>query len=551
MSRIDPPTEAQWNELRADKSISTARKAAEQEYRDLTTDQLRSLRIRAKTDLYFLAKGILGYELLSPRLHGSLCRWLEKTRGEQYRLLMLPRGHYKSTVSTISESIQTALPDLVGDQPYPWSLGPDVKLLLAHETRESASRFLFEIAEAFLRKPLMLALFSDLVPNRREHRINKWELDLPCVGARDKEPTFDTIGAGAAAQGRHYNRIKLDDLMGEAARDSDTVMKTLLLWFDNVNSLLTRPRFDGWDLVGTRWSFKDTYSHAMEIYGLHLDNSMIRCFDHNEFEPGVLAAYARGAVEHDRPIFPEEFTMEFLNRIKKNPRVYAAQYANNPRESGLNEFEPGWLKFYNRSDYLLYIFEGDRTRKVNVWNLDRCILLDPSMGESKESDESGFVVTGTDVDGNIYILETVKERLKPPELIDKLFELHAKWRPRVVSIEDVVFSGVFAFWFEDKCRELSIFPNVHRYKPGSKRSKRARILGMGNYFASGQVYMAEDMHQFREEYEWFGIVDSEHLLDAFAQGPEVWQFTQSLEEAIDAERLVQNLMHQRDATTGY
>jgi phage terminase large subunit-like protein len=546
-----PPSEALWSELADDEAVSKARKAAEQEYRDLTTDQLKALRIRAKKDLYFLAYGILGYDLASPRLHGSLCRWTERTRGTQYRLLLLPRGHYKSTFCTISESIQTALPDLLGDQPYPWNLGSDVKLLLGHENRESASRFLFEIGEAFLRKPLMLALFPELVPNRREHRINKWEIELP-RSSHHKEPTFDTIGAGGAAQGRHYNRLKLDDLIGEAARDSGVVMERIITWFDNVNSLLTRPRFDGWDLVGTRWSFKDVYSHAMEMYGIDEPNSIIRCFEPNEFEPGALSVYARGALENGVPTFPEEFTVDWLNRIRKNPRVYAAQYANNPRESGLNEFDISWLKYYNKvGDHHLTVFEGDATRKVNVWDLDRCILVDPSMGERNDSDESGMIVTGTDQSGNIYILETIKARMKPPELIEKIFDLHFKWRPRVVSIEDVVFSGIFAYWFEEKCRDINVFPNVFRYKPGSKRSKRARILGMANYFANGQVYLSEGMNQFRDEYEWFGISDSEHLLDAFAQGPESWRFTKPVEDAFAEEDLVRKIIDQRDAITGY
>lgn len=542
--------EGPWIDLRDDSATSDARRQAEHQYRDLTSDEIKTLRRRAKVDLFFLCYGPLGYDLMSPKLHGHLARWVERTRGIQYRLELLPRGHYKSTELTIGESIQTALPDETGDQPYPWNLGPNVKLLLAHENRESASRFLFEIAEAFLRKPLMLALYPDLVPNRREHRINKWELELP-RSSHSKEPTFDTIGAGGAAQGRHYNRLKLDDLIGEDARESNIVMGRTIDWFDNVNSLLTRPRYDGWDLTGTRWSHKDVYSHAMEVYGVDEEESFIKCFDPDEFDPGVLAVYARGAVENGRPIFPEEFTLDWLARIKKNPRVYAAQYANNPKESGLNEFNPSWLKYYNALDYGAVVFDGTQSKIVNFWDMDRAILIDPSMGERDESDESGIIVTGTDHNGNIYILETVKEILKPPDLIQKVFDLHFKWKPRVWSIESVVFSGVFAYWFREKCRDLQTFPTIEEYKPGSKRTKRARILGMANYFANGQVYLQESMTDFIHEYEWFGVTDSEHLLDAFAQGPEVWRFIKPREEAQREEDLVKKVISQRDSTTGY
>lgn len=544
------PTEEDFYDLGDPEAISQARHQAEDTYRDLGSVEVDDLRRRAKTDLFFFSYGILGYDLLSPRLHGHLCRWLERTRSTQYRILLLPRGHYKSTVLTISGSVQMALPNDAGVQDHPWSLGTDLKLLLAHENRESASRFLYEVSEAFLRKPLMLALFPECIPDRRRQRINKWELELP-RNTHSKEPTFDTIGAGGAAQGRHYNRLVLDDLVGEAARESTTVMNTVLNWFDNATSLLTRPKMDGFDLIGTRWSYKDVYEHAMEMYGVDKDLSVMRCMSEGDVPDGIAAAYLRGAEEKGEPIFPEEFPPEFLERLKKNPMVYAAQYANNPLESGLTEFDAGWLKYYNKRGSYIYIFDGEGTRRQDIYDLDRVILIDPSMGERNESDESGLVVTGTDERGNIYLLETIKKRLKPPDLMDALFGLYFKWSPRCISFEDVVFSGLFAYWFEEKCREMKVSPSIYRYKPGGKRSKKARILGMGNYFADGRVFIDEDMEQFKQEYQWFGITDSEHLLDAFAQGPEVWRYTKTREEAEKAEKRVKALIDQRSSLTGY
>ena len=132
-----------------------------------------------------------------------------------------------------------------------------------------------------------------------------------------------------------------------------------------------------------------------------------------------------------------------------------------------------------------------------------------------------------------------------------MFGLYFKWSPRMISFEDVAFSGLFAYWFDEKCREMGVSPSIFRYKPGGKRSKRARILGMANYFADGRVYIDESMIKFRQEYEWFGITDSEHLLDAFAQGPEVWRYTRSREEAEKAEKRVKEIIDQRSALTGY
>jgi hypothetical protein len=551
MSNIIVPGQAEWDDLTDDARVSKDRAAAEKAHRDLTMDQVKHLRKKAKDDLFFLAYGVLGYELMSPKLHGHLSSWLKSTRNEQYRLLLLPRGHYKSTIKTISESVQMALPNDDGIvEEHPWCLGPDIKLLLSHENRESASRFLFEIAEAFLKKPMMLALFPECIPSKRHQRINKWELELPRA-AHHKEPTFDTIGAGGAAQGRHYSHIIMDDIIGEAARDSDTVMRTVLMWFDNVNSLLTRIKFDGWDLVGTRWSFKDVYSHAMDVYGVKKSRSVIRCMNPEEVDDGVVAAYLRGNIENGEPTFPEEFDMDFYTRMRKNPKVYAAQYANNPKEGGLNEFDPEWLKFYNFNYPYVYTFEGNRKSKIDIGTLDRVIMVDPSMGENDKSDESAVLVCGMDEERRIFVLECIKEIIRPPDLINLIFSLHSKWRPRLVSFESVAFSGLFGYWFKDKCEQLGKYPSVYDYKPGGKRSKLARVRGLAPYFSSGQIYIQEGMHQFRDEYEWFGVTNSDHILDALAQGPEIWTpgtTERQHRENIEAER---QIIEMRSAVTGY
>jgi hypothetical protein len=271
----------------------------------------------------------------------------------------------------------------------------------------------------------------------------------------------------------------------------------------------------------------------------------------DEVPDGVITAYLRGNIEKGDVVFPEEFDVEFFNRMRKNPRVYAAQYANNPKESGLTEFSPSWLKFYNLNEPYAFVFEGERTRKVDIWSMDRLIFVDPSMGESDKSDETGIIVTGTDANKNIYILECIKERIKPPELMDLLFSLYSKWRPRLISIEKVAFSGLLSYWFRDKCNDLGVYPTIHEYLPGSNRSKLARIKGLAPFFASGQIYMLEGMHALRDEYEWFGVTNSDHLLDALAQGPELWNPGQENRDMMDNYEAEQEILAQRSSTTGY
>lgn len=554
MPRFDPvfeyDTGPELKDLLDDKKLTERRKAADERFKGLSDAQIEGLRRRCKHDLFFLCAGPLEYDLLSPRLHGNLAGWIQRTEGWQNRMFLLPRDHYKSTIITIGDGVRMALP--VEAQTHPYSLGPNVKILIGHEVRETAAKFLYEITAAFTRKELLMFLFPECIPSRREHRVNKWELELPRQ-EHHKEATFSTIGAGGSAQGGHYHWLKLDDLVGEEARDSETVMKRILQWFDNVNSLLTRLILDGWDLVGTRWAYSDVYSHAIERYGIHVEDSVLNCIpdrDIEKYPDGLLKIYGRGAIEAGVPIFPEEFPLDKLNVLRKNRLVWAAQYANNPLESGLNEFV--WpLKSYNvTTNNDLVVFTGQTSKRIRLRELDIVILCDPSMGETAKADESGIIVTGVDDKFNVYILETIKKRLRPPEFVDQLIRLNMKYRPRAVAIEEVNFSAIFKYWLQEKARTLSIHLPIRTYKPGSKRSKDARIRGVAHLFAAGQVYIAESMHDFRDEYDQFPMTKSKHLLDAFSQGPEFWQRGVSQEDIDHVEEAVEQIQD-RSALTGY
>ncbi len=544
-----------FGDLFDEASITVARRNAEHKARDWSSDDVAMLRRKCKNDLFFLARGPLEYTRLSPKFHGDLTGWMARTRNEQYKMTLLARGHYKSTLKTIAESIQMTLPNDVGILEHPFCLGTNATILISHEVRERAADFLFEIAAAFTRKPGMLALFPECIPNKNLQRINKWQLELPRT-EHPKEATFNTIGAGGAAQGGHFNWLMLDDLIGEKARDSETIMRTNLNWFDNINSLLGASDFeiDGWDLIGTRWAYNDTYSHAMERYGINLETSVLNCIGPKEIEKfggGLLTVYARGAIENNQPVFGEQFTLAKLAVLRKNRLVWAAQYANNPSESGLNEF-PWRLKFYNMdARENIVVFTGDGSFRRTKSELDICILTDPSMGETTHADETGIMVVGVDHKFNIFILETIKKRLLPPAYVDELFRLHFKYNPRVITIEEVNFSAIYKYWIEEKSNNMGVHPPIRPYKPGNTRSKPARIRGLSHLFSAGQVYCHEQMHDFRDEYEQFPMGKSEHLLDALAQGPEFWRKGLSRAELDHQQDVVNELIDERSELTGY
>lgn len=507
-------------------------KVAEKKFEGLSTDEYNHLRRMAKVNLFFLATGVLGYNKLSPNLHGHLCRWMYDTRERQFREILLPRGHYKSTIATISDSVQIILPDVSGVAEWPRNLGTNCRLLICHETHDSAARFLYSVQSHFMSNPTLMGLFPECVPNPRKHRINRYELELPRTEIWS-EPTIDTMGVGGRNQGRHYNYIKFDDLIGDKARDSATEMQAAKDWFDNVQSFFSTFAKDKFDLIGTRWAFDDLYSHVHKNYG------------------DLLTKYIRGVEERDpktgerRTIFPEEFPIEKLQILRLNRKVFSAQYANDPAE-GASEFDQSWKRFYNWYGVNRVVLnKGEEKEIINCRDLDIVTLIDPAM-----QGNAGFIVTGVDHKNRVFVLDAQKREWKPPELVDLLFKSVMRWQPRVVGIENVLFSGLFQHWLDREMSVRGIRFAIVPLKTGNKQ-KEARVRGLANYFSAGQIYFNLGQQDLIEEFDTFGASEDIHMLDALAYGPELWKPGLSPDKWKKYKEAELNLLKGRDVHTGY
>lgn len=507
-----------------------ALRTAEKQAAAFTEDHRRLLRIKAKTDLFFLATGVLGYDKLSKNLHGHLCTWLRETSLQaQFRLVLLPRSHYKSTIVTITDSIQIALPDDTGNQPYPRNLGPDVRILVAHEGDIHAARFLVSITDHFRLNPSMLMLFPECVPGKAQ-RMNQKELELP----RNKiwsEPTFDVMGVGTKSQGRHYNQLKLDDIFGEEARDSESVRKKTIMWFDNIQAFFVTPKTDKLDISGTRWRFDDVYGHAMDAYG----KSLYR--------------YIRGAEENGKPIFPEEHTSDSFRILKKNPLVWYPQFMNNPA-AGQAEIPEEYIRYYQPvPSKPTKLFAQSPTGDVvsDIWEMDRLIFIDPAT-----KGDSGIVVTGTTSarKHQIFVLEAIQDSFSPERLVEKIFYLVNRWNPRLVVIEEVLFSIVYQPWL---IREQTIRGRRFRIEGARtlQKSKEDRVRGLVNYFANGQIFLDKSQAELVRQIREFGLTADYHMLDAMAYGPRYWRTATDPRESEKRKEAVELLHQQRDPITGY
>lgn len=495
--------------------------------RAFSPEDIATMRERGKKDLYFFAKAILGYNLLTPRAHGALCRFIVQTdRVHDRRLLLQARGHLKSTIFTISDTIRLLACD------------PEERILLAAVTAHKAERFLQEIKNHFERNPLLRLCYPEIIPP--DTAKTKWstkEILIPREGYW-REPSIDTIGVGGAAESAHYTRIKVDDPIGEAEIRSDLEMESAIEWVSGLESLLVSPAHQI-DVIGNRKRLDDVYGFLMDFYGGKEKPVDIGPYAQ---KMGRIAVFRREAIEAGEPIFPEGgFTKEFFDHLRSNaPERYAAQYANDPRIAGATVFDADDLRYFtlveDREDGKLEGAEVVFSRKgpegndvetsIDVFkDLDVIAVCDPALSKTKKSCLQAILVLGKEKTGltpRIFCLEAHVARYTPTDMIDLLLAMDKKWNTRTISVEKYGYQAVIEYWLEEKTqREHRFMPSLSMYPPkgagASDRHKEDRIRGLQPLTRNHQIYVLPSQTELIEEFRFYPLGKHRDGLDAFAQ----------------------------------
>ena len=291
-----------------------------------TTLQARweALRWLAQHNLYFLCKGILGFDEavhpegrgLSLAFHGPLCRELDGLDLAYGRRVDLwPRGHLKSHIGTIGKGIQWYLQD------------HDVRILLAGASVDGPVKNLRAIKGQFDRNPLLHWLFPECIPDKKQLWATE-EIVLPRLSNRH-EATFKCTGVGSHITGHHVNAMIKDDLIDEKHRDSVALMSEAIDWHVLSKNLLDSLATGVDWLIGTRQAVQDVYSWVTA--------------NEPEFTVRTIAQLQpEGTL-----VWPERDTVDaVLEYRKKSPALFACARQNNPRDASLVAFASEWLQYY-------------------------------------------------------------------------------------------------------------------------------------------------------------------------------------------------------------
>lgn len=387
----------------------------------------------------------------------------------------LPRGHLKSHIVTKGWAIQQFLRN------------PEIRILIVNATEENAVKFMRTVERHIGKGSILEKLYGSFetsVWNQNEFIIRQRTTILDA-------PTMMAAGLQKTLTSQHYDVIIADDLVEpDNSRTKEQREKVYDFYLSLFDLLEPQGRIV---VIGTRYHQDDLYARILDENALHKNWSV----------------FVRSCYNPDGSIlFPEKFTQTQLDDIKKKSFYhFSTQYLNNPIDPENADFKSSQVKYYDPTT----------PHPTSLY-----LTVDPAISLSRDADYSGCVVAGQYQDRRIRVVDCLRRRMVPSELVECIFELVMKWRLHRVGIETFAFQKTLKYELQRKQRETGIFFSIdelgkkHSGHGEAILSKEARIRRLQPYFEQGLVEIRSDMQDLRDELLSFPRGKHDDLIDALS-----------------------------------
>ncbi len=459
------------------------------------------LRREGRENLYFFAKGILGFDWLDPGIHLPLCRILQDQKNTRVKVV-LPRGWLKTTVCSCAYPLWRAVRD------------PNVRVLLVQNTFTNACAKLGRIKAVVERNALFRALFPEVLPDSS----CTWKQESLCL-KRPRgydESTFEAAGTRTQVTSRHYNVIieddtvapEREDLSEESIAPGEDDIEKAIGWHKLALPLLETPMSDQRIVVGTRWAERDLLGWI------------------DEEEKGEYLSYERAALEDEqgRPSYdgespyPRRFPTRIVHQIRASlgEYLFSALYMNSPMSGSDMVFKPSWIRYYDQEPRDLAVYTT--------------VDLAGDPGSSSGKCANAIVTTGKHlVTGRIYVLDVWRKRANPGEVIQELFSHVRRWHPIRVGIESVGYQSTMLYWVRERMQKEKLWFSVEGILHG-RTSKDARALGLQPLVENGVLLFRPCQTEAVQEFVSYPYGAYRDIIDTLSMQLKMWQMTVSVEE---------------------
>lgn len=436
-------------------------------------NQQDTIRIQAKKKLVLksfwdFCIEVLDYQNLND-FHFELCSFTQRWQRKK-RLVLLPRGHLKSTIVTVAYSL--------------WRLAQDqtIRILISNATAPMAEAFLRQIKAHIQYNKRFIELFGNL--HKQSEKWSDGAIRLSQAEAyKAKENTVTAFGIGGSLVSQHYDLMIFDDLVNRDNTHTQERIADVKTFYQDAQDLVDDPMKTEQIMIGTRW-------HEGDLYGDILDPENPERIDWKVMKREAIEGdyqilkndKGRYEIEGGTVIY-DKFPRIALNKLinSKGLSNFSAQYLNDPVPADQATFKHEF-KYYEPED-------------IKGWEFNNFIAVDPAFFDPAavkkgDPDYTAFVVVRVNYVNDWYVVDCVNERMSPDEIINMMFELDTKYKPKTIGLETTSFQKILGYTTRAKMKEKNHFlPITELSHAGrSAQSKFDRIQGLEPRYATGTIF---------------------------------------------------------------
>lgn len=320
-----------------------------------------------------------------------------------------------------------------------------------------------------------------------------------------------SVGGSATGEGGNY--LIVDDPINATEQMSEAIRNTANNWFDQTFTTRLNDKKKGVIiLVMQRLHENDLTGHLLKKGGWdHLCLPAIAEKDEVIEKGTIRISRMVGDFLHKERMGKFELDQA---KVEVGSYGFSGQYQQKPSPEGGGEFRKEWLDYYDNLS-------------INTLNL--YILVDPANSKQKHSDFTSICVIGAGMDGNLYLVDLFRDKLNVREREDLLFELHTKYKPKLVAYEKYGMQCDID-WLKKSMDDRNYRFHIQEVG-GNSQSKEDRIRRLIPYFQDHKIYFPKTLFKsnsnknvedlidifIHQEYLTFPVGIHDDMLDAMSR----------------------------------
>ncbi len=409
-----------------------------------------------------------------------------------------------------------------------WYVGnhPEKHIVYIGNTYDQAVKQSIAVRDTIKYNPRFKALFPNvrLDPGKGAGQ-DKWYVTRSSMD--DKDPTFLALGVNGPLLGSRADLMILDDVNdAENTNTPENIAKVRDWVSETAYSRLTPG--GRMVIIMTRWHQADLAAWAME-FGFFTCHIPALSSDEQVYATLTRAGEpAKRVLIHSNgpALWPELWSTEFLRRreLVMGPAKFARTYQGNPIPDEGGVFKRAWWKFYQPEDL---------PPMVMSWQ-----TWDTAFEAKTSADYSVGMTWQLGVNGRLYLVDMMRERLDTPDLRRAMRQFWEKWRVSEIWVEDRGNGKVIIQELRDNAERSEEYALPVIPWKDQNRDKVKRAHAVTGYFHAGLVYLPLSINEpwvndLIVEAEFFPNGSHDDMVDAMVMG--VSRYAQTARPAISDE----------------